>query len=96
MAAADIDPRQVAAVGLSNIPQINLQSDSPDLSRTTSFQPTLGYDRRSREDSRTPTTDGLDAIESGKLDDRHARTRPGQFVARDGAIGGKHNDTNVE
>jgi hypothetical protein len=92
MAAADVDHRPVAGVALNNIPQINLQSDSPDLSRSTSFQPALGYDPSSHEGSGTPTTDGLNEIESPKS---HQAKKP-QFVARDGAIGGNYNETNVE
>lgn len=87
MAAPDNDQRPVVVGGLSSIPQINLQSDSPDLSRSASFQPHPEYD------SSTPTTDGLTGTEKTQ----GGRNKKPQFVARDGAIGGKsHNETNVE
>ncbi|KAI7776077.1 hypothetical protein LA080_005851 [Diaporthe eres] len=90
---ADVDRRPVASVELSNIPQINLQSDSPDLSRSTSFQPDPGYGPSGDEVSSTPKTDGLTG--TGRAQDGH--TKKPQFVARDGAIGGKsHNETNVD
>lgn len=93
MAAADVDHRLVAPVELSNIPQINLQSDTPDLSRSTSFQLDPGYGSSGHEVSSTPTTGGLTG--NGRTQDGH--TKKPQFVARDGAIGGKsHNETNVE
>lgn len=93
MTAADVERRLVAPIELSNIPQINLQSDSPDLSRSTSFQPDPGYGPNGHEVSSTPTTSGLTG--TGRTQDGH--TKKPQFVARDGAIGGKsHNETNVE
>lgn len=92
MAAVDVGHRPVAGVELSNIPQINLQSESPDLSRSTFFQPAQGYDPSSHEGSSTPTTDGLNDIESAQ----HNHSKKPQFVSRDGAIGGGYNETNVE
>lgn len=93
MATADVDRRPVAPMELSNIPQINLQSDSPDLSRSTSFQPDPAYGPSGDGVSSTPTKGGLTA--TGRAQDGH--TKKPQFVARDGAIGGKsHNETNVE
>ncbi|KAK2602934.1 hypothetical protein N8I77_009429 [Diaporthe amygdali] len=99
MATADVDHRPVAGdpgqvvVELSNIPQINLQSDSPDLSRSASFQLNPGSGPRSHEGSSTPTTGGLLAPEATQ----DGQFRKPRFVARDGAIGGKsHNETNVD
>ncbi|KAJ0114860.1 hypothetical protein J7T55_004602 [Diaporthe amygdali] len=99
MATADVDHRPVAGdpgqvvVELSSIPQINLQSDSPDLSRSASFQLNPGSGPRSHEGSSTPTTDGL--LAPGATQD--GQFRKPRFVARDGAIGGKsHNETNVD
>lgn len=94
MAAAVIDHRPAGVVELSSVPQINLPSASPDLSRSTAFHPNPGNDPNSQEGpSSTPTTGGLagtDKVQNGDF------KRP-QFVARDGAIGGKsHNETNVE
>lgn len=90
MAEADVDHKPVAVVEVSNIPQINVQGDSPDLTRSTSFQPALGYS--SHEGSSTPTIDDFNGIESAQ---GHQTKKP-QFVARDGAIGGNYNETNVE
>lgn len=93
MATADVDHSPVAPVELTNIPQINLQSDTPDLSRSKSFQADPGYRSNSHDVSSKPTTNGQ--TETGRPQDAH--TKKPQFVARDGAIGGKsHNETNVE
>lgn len=92
MAAADVDHRPVP-VELSNIPHINLPSASPDLSRSTSFQPNPVHDPSSYVGSNTPATDGLVGTKKSQDGD----LKKPQFVARDGAIGGKsHNETNVE
>lgn len=93
MAAVNVNHRPVSVVESSNIPQINLPSVSPDLSRSTSFQPNPGHDPSSHVGSNTPAADGLVGI--NKSQDGYLK-KP-QFVARDGAVGGNsHNETNVE
>lgn len=82
-------------VELNSLPQINvLPSASPDLSRSTTFQPNAGNDPNSQEgSSSTPTTDGLGGTDKAQ----NGQSKKPQFVARDGATGGKsHNETNVE
>lgn len=78
---------------LRNIPQINLQSDNPDLSRFTSFQKDLGSNLGNHQSSNTRTRGDCTATNTA-LD---SQTKKPRFVSRDGAIGGKsHNETNVE
>lgn len=92
MAAANVDRRAAPGVELSNIPQINVQSESPGLSRSNSFQTPPGYKTSNFETSSMPRIGGLNGIESAQ---QHQAKKP-KFVTRDGDIGGNYNETNVE
>lgn len=90
MATADVD-HMPAPEKPRPVPQINLQSDSPELSPSTPFQPRPRSGVDNHEGLSTP--DGLTATDA--VEDGHFK-KP-RFVARDGSIGGKsHNETNVE
>lgn len=89
---ADVDHRPAPGVDLSIIPQINLQSDGPDLSRSTSFQTPLGYNSSNCEGSSMPRGGGLHETKNAE---QHQPKKP-EFVTRDGEVGGNYNETNVE
>lgn len=96
MATANIDSRPVPAVELSNIPLINLPSASRNSSPSTSFQPNPGCDPSSHGGSNAPATDSVAGTNKPHKPEDDYLKRP-QFVARDGAIGGRsHNETSVE